>query len=233
MEDKAKAGLQHIPTETPRCPSNSTRSSIIARGRRDAANAASNRHYRQGVTDYNERNFTDAAASFKLAAEQGHAEAQYLLSTMYDAGQGLQQDDAPKLPTGERRAAEQGHAYAQANLSFRYYAANDFAEAFAWCQRAAHSNLAWAQYIISASCTAKAKASSRATPKLPTRYRLAANQKFFPRLSRSWLTSTTPWPGSPTPSYAQAATWYLPRLPRTAMPRLSSNSATCTPSARA
>jgi uncharacterized protein len=115
MEDKAKGGLQHIPTGAT-LSLHSTRSSIIARGRRDAANAASNPHYRQGVTDYNSGNFTEAAASFRLAAEQGHAESQYLLSTMYDAGEGLTQDDT-QAAYWERKAAEQGHAYAQANLS--------------------------------------------------------------------------------------------------------------------
>jgi TPR repeat protein len=146
MEDKAKAGLQHIPTGAA-LSLHFTRSSIIARGRRDAANAASNPHYRQAVTDYNARNFAEAAASFRLAAEQGHAESQYLLSTMYESGRGLPQDDTLSTEW-ERKAAEQGHAYAQANLSFRYYAANNFPEAFAWCQRAAHSNLAWAQYNL-------------------------------------------------------------------------------------
>ena len=124
MDDKAKHGLQHIPTGAA-LSLHSTRCSIIARGRRDAANAASNPHYRQAVTDFNTGNFTEAAAGFRLAAEQGHAESQYLLSTMYDAGQGLPQDDA-QAASWERRAAEQGHAYAQANLSFRFYAAGDF-----------------------------------------------------------------------------------------------------------
>ena len=66
---------------------------------------------------------------------------------MYDAGQGVETDDA-QAAYWERRSAEQGHAYAQANLSFRYNAAGVFADAFAWCQRAAHSNLAWAQYNL-------------------------------------------------------------------------------------
>src|SRR5277367_1507590 len=120
MEDKAKGGLQHIPTGGT-LSLHSTRSSIIARGRRDAANAASNPHYRQAVTDYNERNFAQAVAGFQRAAEQGHAESQYLRSTMYDAGEGLPQDDT-QAASWERKAAEQGHAYAQANLSFRFYA---------------------------------------------------------------------------------------------------------------
>src|ERR1700679_2238826 len=109
MEDKAQSGLQHMPTGTA-LSLHSTRSSIIARGRLDAANAASNPHYLQGVSDYNNRDFTEAAASFRLAAEQGHAEAQYLLSTMYDAGQGLALDET-EAEYWERKAAEQGHAY--------------------------------------------------------------------------------------------------------------------------
>ncbi len=107
MDDKAKAGLLHIPTGTA-LSLHSTRSSIIARGRRDAANAASNPHYRQAVTNYDARNFTEAAAGFQLAAEQGHAESQYLLSTMYDTGQGVPQD-ATLGAHWERKAAEQGH----------------------------------------------------------------------------------------------------------------------------
>jgi hypothetical protein len=72
---KPGGGLQHIPAGAA-LSLNSTRSSIIARGRRDAANAASNPHYRQAVTDFNAHNFADAAANFTLSDEQGHAEAQ-------------------------------------------------------------------------------------------------------------------------------------------------------------
>jgi uncharacterized protein len=175
MEDKFKGGLQHIPTGTA-LSLNSTRSSIIARGRRDAANAASNPHYRQAVADYNARNFTEAAAGFRLAAEQGHAESQYLLSTMYDAGEGLPQDDT-EAAYWERKAAEQGHAYAQANLSFRYYAVDNFSEAFAWCQRAAHSNLTWAQYNLGLMYR-KGEGVSQSNNEAAYWYRLAATQNF-------------------------------------------------------
>ena len=88
------------------------------------------------MTLYIAGNFTEASASFRLAADQSHVESQYILSTLYQAGKGLPQDEA-KAALWERKAAEQGHAYAQANLSFRLYAAEDFPEAFAWCQRAA------------------------------------------------------------------------------------------------
>ncbi len=50
MDDKAKPGLQHIPTGAA-LSLHSPRTSILARGRRDAANAASNPHYRQDVID--------------------------------------------------------------------------------------------------------------------------------------------------------------------------------------
>ncbi|WP_433965724.1 tetratricopeptide repeat protein [Tunturiibacter gelidiferens] len=163
MDDKPKAALQHIPSGAA-LSLHSTRSGIIARGRRDAANAASNPHYRQAVADYNAHNFTEAAAGFRLAAEQAHADSQYLLSTMYDAGEGLPQDDA-QAAYWERKAAEQGHAYAQANLSFRFYAAEKFPEAFAWCERAAHSNLAWAQYNLGLMYR-KGKGYRKATSKL-------------------------------------------------------------------
>ncbi|HZY73032.1 MAG TPA: sel1 repeat family protein, partial [Edaphobacter sp.] len=79
MDDKARTGLQHIPAGSA-LSLGSTRSGIIVRGRRDAANAASNPHYRQAVSDYNAGSFAAAATGFRLAAEQGHAESQYILS---------------------------------------------------------------------------------------------------------------------------------------------------------
>ena len=203
MEDKAKGGLQHIPTGAA-LSLHSTRSSIIARGRRDAANAASNPHYLQGVADYNNRNFAAAAASFQLAAEQGHAESQYLLSTMYDAGQGLPQDDA-KAAYWERKAAGQGHAYAQANLSFRCYAANNFSEAFAWCQRAAHSKLAWAEYNLGLMYR-KGEGVEQSDIEAAYWYRLAATQN-FPEAQQKLADLYYFGQGVPR-SYTQAAEWY-------------------------
>src|SRR5580704_13548149 len=203
MQDKFKGGLQHIPTSTT-LSLHSARSSIIARGRRDAANAASNPHYRQAVTDYNARNFIEAAAGFRLAAEQGHAESQYLLSTMYDAGQGLPQDDT-QTAYWERKAAEQGHAYAQANLSFRYYAASDFLEAFAWCQRAADSNLAWAEYNLGLMYR-KGEGVQQSDTEAAHWYRRAATQD-FPEAQQKLADLYYFGQGVPL-SYATAAAWY-------------------------
>jgi TPR repeat protein len=175
MEDKAQTGLQHIPAGGA-LVLHSVRSSIIARGRRDAANSASNPYYRKAATDYNAGQFAEAAEGFLLAARQGHVESQYMLSTMYDAGKGVAQDDT-QAATWERKAAEQGHAYAQANLSFRCYSANDFAEAFAWCQRAADSNLAWAQYNLGLMYR-KGEGVARSDAEAAHWYRLAAAQGY-------------------------------------------------------
>src|SRR3978361_738543 len=103
MDDKAKGGLQHVPTGAA-LSLGSTRSSIIARGRRDATNAASNPHYQQATADYKAGDFAGAAPNSRLAAEQGHAESQYLLSTMYDGGEGVPQNDA-EAAYWERKSA--------------------------------------------------------------------------------------------------------------------------------
>ena len=203
MEDQSKAGLQHVPASAG-LSLHSSRSGIISRGRRDAANAASNPHYLQGVAAYNAGSFSDAAASFLLAAEQGHAESQYVLSTMYDAGQGLARDDA-QAALWERRAAEQGHAYAQANLSFRCYSAHDFDGAFAWCQRAAHSKLAWAEYNLGLMYR-KGEGAPQSNAEAAHWYRLAADQN-FPEAQQKLADLYYLGQGVAL-SYAKAAEWY-------------------------
>jgi len=203
MEDKAQTGLQHIPTGAA-LSLHSAHTGIIARGRRDAANSATNPHYRQAVAHYNAGNFTAAAAGFLLAAERGHAEAQYILSTMVDAGKGLPRDDA-QAAYWERKAAELGHAYAQANLSFRHYAANEFAEAFAWCQRAADSSLAWAQYNLGLMYR-KGEGVAQSDAEAAHWYRLAANQN-YPDAQQKIADLYYLGEGVPR-SYAQAAAWY-------------------------
>src|SRR6202041_2473229 len=91
MDDKSKVGLQHTPARAG-LSLHSSRSSIIARGRREAASAATDPDYRQGAAEFKAGNFEEAAASFHRMAEQGHAESQYILSTMYEAGQGVVRD---------------------------------------------------------------------------------------------------------------------------------------------
>jgi TPR repeat protein len=59
--------------------------------------------------------FANAAVSYRKAAEQGDASAQYNLGIMHDNGQGVSQDRGQAAPW-YRKAAEQGHAAAQFNL---------------------------------------------------------------------------------------------------------------------
>ncbi|MGA9670849.1 MAG: tetratricopeptide repeat protein [Terracidiphilus sp.] len=203
MEDKAQSGLQHIPSGGA-LTLHSGRSSIFARGRRDAANSSANADYQRGVAAYNAGRFADAAASFSQAAGQGHAESQYILSTMYDAGKGVPQEDA-QAARWERTAAEQGHAYAQANLSFRCYSAGDFAGAFEWCQRAADGDLAWAQYNLGLMYQ-KGEGVAPSDAEAAHLYRLAASQGFADAQQRL---ADLYYLGQGVPrNYTQAAHWY-------------------------
>lgn len=56
---------------------------------------------------------------YRLAAEQGHAEAQYFLGIMYGDGSGVRQDHAEAV-RWYRQAAEQGYANAQNKLAIMY-----------------------------------------------------------------------------------------------------------------
>ena len=203
MEDEIRKGLQHVPTGKALAV-HSSRANVIARGRRDAAGAASNPFYLQGLALYQQGSFSEAAVSFQHSSDQGHAESQYLLSTMYDAGQGLPQDSG-QASFWERKAAEQGHAYAQANLSFRYYIANEFADAFAWCQRAAHSKLAWAQYHLGLMYR-KGEGVQQSNVEAAAWYREAADQGFAEAQQKL---ADLYYLGHGVPlSYTQAAGWY-------------------------
>jgi len=203
MENKAQAGLQHIPTSGG-LSLYSGRSSIFARGRRDASNSSSNPDYQRAVVDYNSGQFAQAAQGFRAAAEQGHAESQYILSTMYDEGKGVAHDDV-HAAHWERIAAEQGHVYAQANLSFRFYSADNFAAAFEWCQRAADANLPWAQYNLGLMYQiGEGVAPSEA--EAAHWFRLAASQGFADAQQRL---ADLYYLGQSMPrDYAQAALWY-------------------------
>jgi len=65
------------------------------------------------------RTIKTAVKWYSLAAEQGNADAQINLGTMYDKGRGVPQDDKT---AGKwfRLSAEQGNAGAQGNLGARY-----------------------------------------------------------------------------------------------------------------
>ena len=56
---------------------------------------------------------------YRLAAEQGYADAQYSVGVLYDKGQGVPKNDKTAVKW-YRLAAEQGNAYAQNNLGVMY-----------------------------------------------------------------------------------------------------------------
>ena len=89
----------------------------------------------------------------KKKAEQGDAQAQFILGVLYDSGEGVAQDHA-EAAKWFRLAAEQGLAQAQLSLGFLYYyggegVAQDHAEAIKWLRLAAEQGLARAQFNLS------------------------------------------------------------------------------------
>ena len=82
----------------------------------------------------------EAVRWYHLAAEQGHATAQYNLAVAYDTGRGVPQDDAEAV-RWYRLAAEQGNATAQYNLWLKYSngesVPQDYVSAHMWLNVAA------------------------------------------------------------------------------------------------
>ena len=82
----------------------------------------------------------EAVKWYRLAAEQGLAEAQVNLGAMYDNGEGVPEDDA-EAARWYRMAAEQGNSQAQLNVAIQYITgegvAADPVQAYAWLDVAA------------------------------------------------------------------------------------------------
>ncbi len=65
------------------------------------------------------QNFEEANRWFRLAAEQGYSDAQYVLAQVYENGTGVPQNRA-EAAKWYRLAAEQGNVDAQFNLALMY-----------------------------------------------------------------------------------------------------------------
>ena len=93
----------------------------------------------------------EAAKWFRVAAEQGHAQAQGFLGRAYEEGIGVRQDYA-QAERWYRASAEQGFYLAQASLGMLYLNGRglpqDDAEAAKWFRRAAEQNYANAQAAL-------------------------------------------------------------------------------------
>jgi len=111
---------------------------------------------RRELQGQQERNTEDGIESVKWirkAAEQGDAEAQSKLGTMYNKGRGVAQSDTEAV-NWYRKAAEQGDAKAQNNLGVMYVSgrgvAQSVSEAGNWFRKAADQGVAEAQLNLGA-----------------------------------------------------------------------------------
>src|SRR5215831_19451609 len=102
----------------------------------------------EGYNAYSRGDYATALRELLPLAQQGDAEAQARLGSMYLWGQGVPQNYTEAVKWTQR-AAEQGHAKAQANLGMMYHEGQgvpqSYAEAVKWTQRAAEQGLAQAQ----------------------------------------------------------------------------------------
>jgi hypothetical protein len=97
---------------------------------------------------YREKAYAKAAELWRPLAENGDAEAQYSLGTLYAEGKGVEQNDATAF-LWFQRAANQGVAAAQYNLGASYATGAGIAksdvDAARWFRRAADQGMAFAQ----------------------------------------------------------------------------------------
>jgi uncharacterized protein len=95
--------------------------------------------------------FSAALTLLQPLADQGNAEAQYYVGSMYATGRGLPQSYA-EAARWIRRSAEQGFAQAQYELGVMYRdglgVARDDAETVRWYRRAAEQGFIYAQYNL-------------------------------------------------------------------------------------
>lgn len=105
------------------------------------------------------KDFVQAAAWFRKAADQGFAPAQTLLGHAYFNGEGVQQDQSQAV-SWYRKAAEQGLAEAQYNLGSHYAdgegVAKDIVQAAKWYRKASEQGYVLAQYSLG-DCYAEGK----------------------------------------------------------------------------
>ena len=107
--------------------------------------------YEEGWTAFKRGDYATALREWRPLAEQGQAEAQYLLGIIYSVGKGVPQDYA-EVVKWFRKAAEQGHAKAQNDLGNHYRSARgvsqDYAAALKWYRKAAEQGYATAQFNL-------------------------------------------------------------------------------------
>ena len=99
------------------------------------------------------RQLAKDATAFGMRAEQGDAEAQFKLGSIYSKGKGVPKDFVEAV-RWYRKAADQGFAPAQDNLGTMYAdgrgVAQDYVEAARWYRKAADQGNALAEFNLGA-----------------------------------------------------------------------------------
>lgn len=105
----------------------------------------------EGYDNEEKRDYTQTVECFRMAALQGHAEAQNNLGMCYYQGHGVEWDFRQAV-AWFLEAARQGHADAQNNLGLCYYLGHgvkqDYKQAVAWFLKAAKQGHAGAQHNL-------------------------------------------------------------------------------------
>ena len=104
--------------------------------------------YETGKRCYNNKDYAEAVKWYRKAAEQGNAEAQYMLGDCYRWGTGVTKDYAEAVKW-YRKAADQGYASAQYWLGYCYFRGDgvdkDKTEAVKWYRKAAEQGSSYAR----------------------------------------------------------------------------------------
>ena len=104
-----------------------------------------------GADAYRTQDYAKAAQLWQPPAEQGNAEAQYRLGTLYAEGKGVERNDATAF-MWMQRAATQGNASAQYDVGASYIEGagvkKDESEAAKWFKRAANQGMVYAQFNL-------------------------------------------------------------------------------------
>jgi len=135
---------------------------------------------RKGDDYFNANQYAKAVEWYRIAAEQGYADAQGNLGDMYESGRGVTKDDA-EAARWYRKAAEQGNARAQCILGYKYEnglgVPQDYAEAVRWYRKAADQGDANAQYNL-ALCNKNDQGVPKALSKVRRWFQKAADQGY-------------------------------------------------------
>ncbi|MDH5650062.1 MAG: sel1 repeat family protein [Gammaproteobacteria bacterium] len=107
--------------------------------------------HQEGLTDYENGNYSSSLSIFRTLASLNHTAAQYYLANMYFNGYGVTHDAAQAMLWYER-AAELGHIQSQYNMGVAYAKGigigSDISQAIYWWRRAALSGNTDAQFNL-------------------------------------------------------------------------------------